>query len=518
MKKICVLILFGLFCNGLFSQVFNSTYQAENPNFQTILIKDIEPLSSGEYLAAIDYIFFGYYWTPGVMKLSEDGSVLWLKHIYTDQYREEYAHQVIENAAGNYYALYTRVDYLTHKKYVMLLEMDPDGEILWVKFYDYGEIYGLFSYNIPHSFTVLPIGDLQLVIAGDEEIIIYRLDAVGNILWGKKTDRINIGVDHAGLPWAELPGEEGVVSYKAEEDKANLVKMDNDGSILWSKALTLGNSPNIKSILPLPSGDLLIGGYSGNEDSIAFIMKIDEMDGSVIWSKRIGGYESYARSRMHFSQREENIWIELSGFNTFYYLEISEDGDLFNAMQMDESLDVFNFNRIEHFSDGTDCLYGGYRNGDNHFGFIEITNDPYAETCIMAPTTLLGLADFMDYEMYDFVVEFSDHAEILEDGLPSFDLDPTVAQICLSDGLTDSDMDKILVYPNPTSDNIRIDLPENINNANYTLTDLSGKLVLSGRINANAKQISLHTLADGQYILSVQIEDKLITEKIKVIH
>ncbi|PKP19770.1 MAG: hypothetical protein CVU05_10600 [Bacteroidetes bacterium HGW-Bacteroidetes-21] len=69
------------------------------------------------------------------------------------------------------------------------------------------------------------------------------------------------------------------------------------------------------------------------------------------------------------------------------------------------------------------------------------------------------------------------------------------------------------VYPNPASDEIQIELP--VDNAILTLTDLSGRVILTDQMNSNKKVISVDLLANGTYVLFVKTNDgKVYREKI----
>lgn len=69
------------------------------------------------------------------------------------------------------------------------------------------------------------------------------------------------------------------------------------------------------------------------------------------------------------------------------------------------------------------------------------------------------------------------------------------------------------VYPNPTTNAITVSDVEAY--SNYTLTDLSGKIVLNGPITGNTLQISLEELPAGMYFLNVLGADvALISQRI----
>jgi hypothetical protein len=66
-------------------------------------------------------------------------------------------------------------------------------------------------------------------------------------------------------------------------------------------------------------------------------------------------------------------------------------------------------------------------------------------------------------------------------------------------GITEENAANVKVYPNPFSDVITIDLKES--NAQYIITDISGRRVKEGMLNQH--QLSLNELNTGTYTLQV---------------
>lgn len=62
------------------------------------------------------------------------------------------------------------------------------------------------------------------------------------------------------------------------------------------------------------------------------------------------------------------------------------------------------------------------------------------------------------------------------------------------------------VYPNPCTSEIKIDLPENISNSNYTIFDVTGKMVLKGIYNKDEK-INTSNLNSGTYLIEINHEN-----------
>jgi hypothetical protein len=61
----------------------------------------------------------------------------------------------------------------------------------------------------------------------------------------------------------------------------------------------------------------------------------------------------------------------------------------------------------------------------------------------------------------------------------------------------------IKVYPNPTFDVIQVGTANKEKNATYTITDLSGKLLLKGQIQNGHGKINISRLSKGTYILAI---------------
>ena len=77
------------------------------------------------------------------------------------------------------------------------------------------------------------------------------------------------------------------------------------------------------------------------------------------------------------------------------------------------------------------------------------------------------------------------------------------------------DMD---IYPNPAEDILTIDLSKSTlgtyENSRFTLLDITGKEILSSRINSAKTNIMCDDFSRGIYILNVYLNHDTVTEKI----
>lgn len=75
-------------------------------------------------------------------------------------------------------------------------------------------------------------------------------------------------------------------------------------------------------------------------------------------------------------------------------------------------------------------------------------------------------------------------------------------------GLQESSPETWFIYPNPASDFIRISLPQNDQEQDYTITDISGKICMQGVLADGQTTLFIQPLAPGIYLLNYGHEVK----------
>ena len=71
------------------------------------------------------------------------------------------------------------------------------------------------------------------------------------------------------------------------------------------------------------------------------------------------------------------------------------------------------------------------------------------------------------------------------------------------------------IYPNPTYNILHIDLlGGNINNANYYILDVSGKLIQKGKLQERQNVVQLNGISNGVYFVKIQNNNLWVTKKI----
>jgi PKD repeat protein len=78
-----------------------------------------------------------------------------------------------------------------------------------------------------------------------------------------------------------------------------------------------------------------------------------------------------------------------------------------------------------------------------------------------------------------------------------------------ANGIDDLTVEETMVYPNPTSSTLTIHSKGQLKA--YTITDVLGRTIVSGSLNAMEASIDVQGLQNGQYILEIQFEDQRIS-------
>ncbi len=105
---------------------------------------------------------------------------------------------------------------------------------------------------------------------------------------------------------------------------------------------------------------------------------------------------------------------------------------------------------------------------------------------------------------------FTNPNEQMGYGIPDF-------SSLIDDGFSDANQEdiKMLIYPNPSSSTIMLQLPENLEQAEVSIYDIQGKFISKSNITPSSNVISIAHLSSAVYILEVKGND--FNEKIKLL-
>lgn len=76
-------------------------------------------------------------------------------------------------------------------------------------------------------------------------------------------------------------------------------------------------------------------------------------------------------------------------------------------------------------------------------------------------------------------------------------------------GISEMELNTIKLFPNPASDYLMFDAPQNWD-GNYQILSMTGQTLIASKSNSN--QINIQTLSSGNYVLKLNIQGKILTQ------
>ncbi len=142
--------------------------------------------------------------------------------------------------------------------------------------------------------TIAITGVTRSFSLGKEDIYVLRTDAKGNLLWEKRLGKARKDIAYA---IDDAPGKSLYIagtskSYSKEGDYDMIVmKLDADGNLLWGKSLGGAGKDQGNGVVTTADGGCVVVGKTksfGHGHYDAYVVKLSP-DGKVLWSKAFGG-------------------------------------------------------------------------------------------------------------------------------------------------------------------------------------------------------------------------------------
>ncbi len=247
-----------------------------------------------------------------IVKLDENGNMLWQRTLGGSGL--DMGLSVIQDDDGNY----VLVGYTTsndgdvsgnHGEIdVWIVKLDENGNILWQK--TLGGSIGEMGLSVVQADGGYILAGLTASNDGDvsgnhgyTDAWIVKLDKNGNILWqktlgGSKADAVNsiIRVDGGFVAAGYTASSDGDVSENQGETDVWVVRLDEEGNIIWQKSYGGSGNDAANSIVQVDGGYIVVGytmssdgdvpGNHGMKDM--WVVMLDE-NGNMLWQKTLGG-------------------------------------------------------------------------------------------------------------------------------------------------------------------------------------------------------------------------------------
>lgn len=202
-------------------------------------------------------------------RMDKDGTILWERAYGGDHYDSAFDLVEVESGGFAIIGVTTKAD-LHPNQDISLIRTDDTGELLFEK--SYGDRYT----DSGHSISVTRDGGF--IIAGDGAFSLIKTDESGNILWTKSL-REPSGADSGVVttPDAIMETSDGAfiaagTTLSNDGDgftlHASLVKIDQNGEIIWQKDFPGDGVSSFSSVAELESGDICAVGGTGTPDPL----------------------------------------------------------------------------------------------------------------------------------------------------------------------------------------------------------------------------------------------------------
>jgi len=249
---------------------------------------DVCVASAGGYVVAGDtYSLAAATKDAWLMKLDEDGNLEW-DNQYISLTSTASGLAVIENSDGDYVMAGYIYD-ITGTMGVLLVKVAPDGSTIWKKALgSSGTDWGENLIQASDGGYVIT-GSTTSIGAGEEDLMLMKVDADGNLLWMEAYGAVD---DDRGFAVRELADGGFIICGMTETGPSIsnadgwLVRTDSSGLLLWTQSFAhpAGNWDQINDVLVADDGGFILCGFVNNAYNGQFwVCKTDE-DGVLEWS------------------------------------------------------------------------------------------------------------------------------------------------------------------------------------------------------------------------------------------
>ncbi|MEI6487762.1 MAG: T9SS type A sorting domain-containing protein [Bacteroidota bacterium] len=495
MKKVILLSVIFLALNTLMAQnVFNKKY---NPDVTESRAEAVVAASDGGYLVA-GFTHFGG--VLGAFKTNYLGDTLWSFILELGINVGNYLFTAIEVTDGNYIVGGVSGDPILHRSHATLIKLNKNtGDTIWVR------KIGLpnrseRNYNVKQTpdngfvFCGLRFNEDSLGNTTDDDVYLVKTDSMGIPQWKKTYGGSNY--DYAQS--VELTAEGGYMilgttySYGVGQYNMYLIKTDSLGNMLWQKTYGGSLEDYGQSIVKMNDGNYaLAGGTYVSTDTLAgYILKIDTA-GIVIWQKKYRGIikQQEFSGVKQLPTGELVVCGSMQGdtLNNSFYGIVKKLNENDGSAVWQNQYQYYNTDSTQHYFYGIDlCLDGGLVMAGMSTNFHHGVNP--ANSMWLVKTDCMGNDSIWDSVSCSLPIGVSE----------------VVAK----------DINDVLVYPNPATNQITIENSQLRINA-IRIYNVLGSVVYQ-QLTTNNQQLSIDasTWNAGVYFVEVETEKGTVRKKI----
>lgn len=224
--------------------------------------------------------------------------------------------------------------------------------------------------------TIFSVGSTESFGKGGSDIYLMKTDSAGNLLWAKSygsaKDDYGTCMDKTKDGNYVLVGyTSGFTTYNGAFNDICMIKINEEGEVLWSKTYGLDRSDFATSVQCTSDGGFIIVGeainFIGSEKNSDILIVKTNAQGVIEWSKVTGGTNTdYAYSVQELKGGGYIIGGETNSYGSgnwdFYLMKIAKDGTIIWGKS-------YGSKDIDYGRYAIQCPDGGFMLGGNTSGF-----------------------------------------------------------------------------------------------------------------------------------------------------
>jgi hypothetical protein len=429
---------------------------------------------------------------------------------------------------------------------VWVVKLDNGGNIVWQKCLggsndDFGRSIQQTSDGgyIVGGRTASNDGDVS-GNNGNVDLWVVKLDIDGELVWqkclGGSDDELGRSVqqtsDGGYIVGGSTASNDGDVSGNNGLTDSWVVKLDNDGELVWQKCLGGSDDEFGSSVQQTSDGGFIVGsltnstngdvsGNNGNRD--VWVIKLNN-EGDIVWQNCLGGSDDESGGSVQ--QTSDGGYIvggsstsndgDVSGNNgnrDMWVIKLDNNGGIVWQNSIGGSGNDFG-SSVQQTSDGGYIVGGSSssndgdvsgNNGNRDVWVIKLGNDGELvwQKCLGGSEEESG-GFVLQNSVGDYIVGGSSYSNDGDVSDNNGENDYWVVKLGQIIGTQELIKPELSIYPNPTSERFKLSTKATAIGQRYVIIDQLGKTIVEGRIISTTMDFDISSFPEGVYYLSVQ--------------
>ncbi len=266
---------------------WEKTYGGSNAD----LVQSIQQTTDGCYvMAGRTYSFGSGNGDVWVLKLGSSGSVIWQKTYGGNS--EDISYFIQQTTDGGYIVAGITRSYGAGNWDYLILKLDEYGDVSWQKTYgkNGSDVARMIRQTTDGGYIVA--GYTRSSGAGSYDYWLLKLDSTGNTAWqktyGGNSDDYSYSIRQTTDGGYIVAGE--TRSFGAGNSDFWVLKLDSNGNVTWQKTYGGSSEDFTYSIWQTIDGDYVAGGFTQSFGAGSYdywVLKLDD-NGNIVWQKTYG--------------------------------------------------------------------------------------------------------------------------------------------------------------------------------------------------------------------------------------